>query len=393
MHDPLWFLARQWQFGEFEGEDAGTPLTVRVVTRSSAIDRWAAGDAGPVRPFGRGGVPDLLEPLVEREPVLPGGPGLRARAEAGAALLAALDEAGLSAHRPAFVANCPLDVNPAHHPDGAHAALDPEWLRLVRLLGDRGLADGERICEALEAAADLPAWLVPADAAERDALRAVLDPWRAWYRAEISPPPGGDDAWVGQRLEYHFRAAAGARVFDAPAHGGGDLDWYSFDAAPDASLAEPADAIEAPPERREVHALLASPLRYPGMPADRLWEMEDARVNVGLIEAEPWDLARLLVAEFALTYGNDWLVVPIDVPYGSVVSVESVIYTTTFGERFLVRPTSEVSPDGRWRIFTITSPDGAAREGLLIPPGAVAVQDGPAIEEVLFARDEMANLA
>jgi hypothetical protein len=393
VHDPLWFLARQWQFGEFEGEDAGTPLTVRVVTRSSAIDRWAAGDAGPVRAFGRGGVPDVLEPLVEREPVLSGGPGLRARAEAGAALLAALNEAGLSAHRAAFVTNCALDVNPAHHPDGAHAELDPEWLRLVRLLGDRGLADGERICEALEAAADLPAWLIPANAAERDALRAVLDPWRAWYRAEVSPLPGGDDAWVGQRLEYHFRAAAGPRVFDAPAHGGGDLDWYSFDAAPDGSLAEPEGAVDAPPERREVHALLASPLRYPGMPADRLWEMEDARVNVGLIEAEPWDLARLLVAEFALTYGNDWLVVPIDVPYGSVVSVESVIYTTTFGERFLVRPTSEVGPDGRWRMFIITSPDGNVREGLLIPPGAVAVQDGPAIEEVLFARDEMANLA
>ena len=62
-----------------------------------------------------------------------------------------------------------------------------------------------------------------------------------------------------------------------------------------------------------MHALLASPLRYPGMPADRLWEMEDAQVNLGVVESEPWDLARLLVAEFALTYGNDWLVVPVDV--------------------------------------------------------------------------------
>lgn len=31
-------------------------------------------------------------------------------------------------------------------------------------------------------------------------------------------------------------------------------------------------------------------------------------------------------------------------------------------------------------------------DGLLIAPGTVAVQDGPAIEEVLFLRDEMANL-
>jgi hypothetical protein len=142
-----------------------------------------------------------------------------------------------------------------------------------------------------------------------------------------------------------------------------------------------------------VHALLASPLRYPGMPADRLWEMEDAQVNLGLIEAEPWDLARLLVAEFALTYGNDWLVVPVDVPFGSLTTVESVIYTTTFGERFVVRPTAATSPDGRWQMFTITDAAGAATNGLLIPPATVAIQDGLAVEEVLFLRDEMANLA
>lgn len=30
VHDPLWALARQWQFAEFCGEDAGTPLAVEV---------------------------------------------------------------------------------------------------------------------------------------------------------------------------------------------------------------------------------------------------------------------------------------------------------------------------------------------------------------------------
>ena len=27
-HDPLWMLARQWQFGEFRAEDAGTPIAL-----------------------------------------------------------------------------------------------------------------------------------------------------------------------------------------------------------------------------------------------------------------------------------------------------------------------------------------------------------------------------
>ena len=143
-----------------------------------------------------------------------------------------------------------------------------------------------------------------------------------------------------------------------------------------------------------MHALLASPLRYPGMPADRLWEMEDAQVNLGLVEAEPWDLARLLVAEFALTYGNDWLVVPVDVPvrladHGRVGDLHDHLRRALRGRA----DRRQVSPDGHWRMFTITDADGDALDGLLVPPGAVAVQDGPAIEEVLFLRDEMANMA
>lgn len=33
IHDGLWFLARQWQLGEFIGDDAGTPVAVRSAAR------------------------------------------------------------------------------------------------------------------------------------------------------------------------------------------------------------------------------------------------------------------------------------------------------------------------------------------------------------------------
>ena len=392
VHDPLWLLGRQWQLGEFEGEDAGTPLTVRVVTRTTPIDRWAPMTEQQGRAFSRG-AQELLEPLVEREPGRALAPGLRARAEAAVALLAALEEAHHH-KRAALIANCPLNLDPAVHPDGAHAAFDPQWQRLIRLLGGRGMADGESICRAYEDAGGLPSFFAAVDNAERDALLAVVAPWAQWYRAEVAPRVGDDDCWVGERLEYRFRIGAGARILEAPAHGGGEIDWYSFDAALAATVLGVPDGAPAAAEPiRQVHALLASPLRYPGMPADRLWELEDAQVNLGLIEAEPWDLARLLVAEFALTYGNDWLVVPVDVSLGSLSVVESLFYTTTFGEHFLVQPTTQATADGRWRMFALTDASGIASEGLLMPPGSVAVQDGPALEEVLFLRDEMANMA
>src|SRR5450432_332661 len=67
IHDPLWLLARQWQFGEFEGEDNGSPLLVEVKSDTSYVTAWQPGDPEsnfPPRPVPIG-VP--LDPLIERE--------------------------------------------------------------------------------------------------------------------------------------------------------------------------------------------------------------------------------------------------------------------------------------------------------------------------------------
>ena len=36
--DPLWMLARQWQFNEFQGEDAGTPLRLKFAVQGRPVD-------------------------------------------------------------------------------------------------------------------------------------------------------------------------------------------------------------------------------------------------------------------------------------------------------------------------------------------------------------------
>ena len=66
-HDPLWLLARQWQTGEFQGEDAGTPVLAKFRARALAARALPAGRRrGRPEPY-RSDVP--LETLVEREPV------------------------------------------------------------------------------------------------------------------------------------------------------------------------------------------------------------------------------------------------------------------------------------------------------------------------------------
>ena len=51
--DPLWMLARQWQFNEFQGEDAGSPISADAARAGRAGD--VAGAAGGAPPDGTRG--------------------------------------------------------------------------------------------------------------------------------------------------------------------------------------------------------------------------------------------------------------------------------------------------------------------------------------------------
>lgn len=47
VRDPLWMLARQLQFGEFRGEDAGSPVTATYHASSATPSRYRPQDAAP----------------------------------------------------------------------------------------------------------------------------------------------------------------------------------------------------------------------------------------------------------------------------------------------------------------------------------------------------------
>src|SRR5687768_17327636 len=66
LHDPLWLLARQWQFGEFQAEDTGSAARVRIESEQAPITRYRAGNGAPAD-FYVAEAP--LETLVEREEI------------------------------------------------------------------------------------------------------------------------------------------------------------------------------------------------------------------------------------------------------------------------------------------------------------------------------------
>ena len=109
------------------------------------------------------------------------------------------------------------------------------------------------------------------------------------------------------------------------------------------------------------------------------------------------DLAKLMLVEFGLVHANDWFLVPFVVPAGSVANIRGMAVTNVFGERIWIEGAGRGDDDAwqRWAMFLV-SIKGRGHEpadlSLLIPPAAPKVIEGRPLEEVMLARDEMANM-
>ena len=236
-------------------------------------------------------------------------------------------------------------------------------------------------------------------ASAREAAGAVAADWLAWWNARAPAAPaeprsGHPPAWDVNRMEYRFEVASstlpGVRLA-ASGYTGGRLDWWGVDAtAPDTQ-----EGDGQPLEVRGVPA----PAAFGGMPAPRFWEMEDARFDPGRIDAAPNDLGRLLLTLFATVYGNDWFVLPLRLPAGSLSRLTRFMVTDVFDSQRLLGPAG--AADDGWSLFALTDA-GAAPDpeherpmspGFLLASALPDTLDGPSIERVLLLRDEMANLA
>jgi hypothetical protein len=127
------------------------------------------------------------------------------------------------------------------------------------------------------------------------------------------------------------------------------------------------------------------------MPSARLWEFEDGSVNFASVQAAPQDLARLLLVKFALEYSNDWFLLPLELPVGTLSQVRALVVTNTFGERFLIPHAREVDgPTSPWRMFSLTSD---TQKLFFLPPVLGPLLESQPVEDLSLLRDEMANVA
>jgi hypothetical protein len=375
VRDPLWFLTRQWQFGEFQGEDAASPIDVALGVRSAPLAQLRiTGTDAPYDP----GVP--VETRVEREP-LPfdltihmQGSRYLARLLGLRKLLPLLDK---------FVAK--WDIADAIIAGKA----TPESQRLATA-GAGFLVDLEALLKSIREGtfgADVSA--ITLDAGERLLLNSAGADLLSWFDRTYGAPRTEPSAWRDDRLSYQFacrtQAGSDAVSLAADEYRGEMLDWYSFDAA--------AAQAPGPVTKTETLSYLPSGIEFAGMPSVRFWEMENGRTEFGHIDANTNDLAKLLLAEFVLLFSNDWCVVPLDVPIGSFASVDGLLVTDVFGEQTWIRPANRGGGVDwhNWSMFLLTG-DSAEAPGLFLAPTLTATVEAPPIEQVQFIRDEMANM-
>jgi len=381
--DPLWMLARQWQFNEFQGEDAGTPLSVQFAVTGTAVQRFRAGadkDQQPWQALQPGEAP--IETRVEAEPVWRTHP--RLRGEAGLQLLRRADPA----LRQVLLQTWPLQL-----PEPTDGAADMAGLLWSSVLHQRTV-DAQAVANALAPLRGADGLLtgLPAALANFPGAQGLLDGWLAWLDGVVFEGVADNPAWQRDRFEYAFALGTNNVALNVPEYTDGHVDWDEFRAQADPN-ANPNDP--AAPQQFAVARRHPTPVRYPGMPADRYWEFEDGSVNFAGAEAGATDLLRLSVTEFALTFGNDWFLVPVRLPVGGLYRVSQFEVVDSFGIRASVGPVSSMDA-GPWRMFEISAAanlQGQLQHTMFLPDSLDGVMEGEPLEHTYLVRDEMANLA
>jgi len=403
VRDALWMITKQWQMGETRGSDAGSPVFAKLQIDTTRLTKYQP-DAGTPQLF-EPNVP--LEAKVERRP-LPFFMAGRAisfdiRLLMGRYWLKLV--AGVGGYAHLYITSAAYSIpqpDPTQKSDADRCASPEVWQTFAALAGHA--MDGGALYLYLKADPSHHAYDGIAIASgDRFAIDGCATKFVTWFERQFyQPPPTGDDAWVPNNLEYQFSTSApvasGEKVYVADEYYQGRLDWYSLDIDDSEKGLQPVTGSQTtnlPPTT--VQSMIPKPVTFSGMPNTRWWSFEDKKTNFGDIDASTTDLAKLLFMEFALVYSNDWFVIPYTLPSGSIATMRGLVVTNVFGERLWVQA-ADAGPDAawqRWSMFTINvrnNPNASADTSLLLLPTVPKIHEGPAAEEILLVRDEVADM-
>jgi hypothetical protein len=410
MRDPLWMLTRQWQFGEFQGEDAASAVTSRIAYQHESINRVALRSESPFT-YEKSEMP--LETQVERERI-----PLTIREKSddevysdvlfavqwGKQLLRMLNAPGLGGHYPMYLMKFPIRVWPPPAPAGHERTVEDADAEQVGTSIEGRIADGVAVWRAVQRGTH-DAWLDSQAVGDTVQLKTVVAAFaqscsKKLKRLFAEPENVTDSAWLPNRLEYQFSVSGQSNVdgvstlLRADQYHDGHLDWYSFDASESRGAPRPAPPT---PATEQVESFLPARIRFKGQPQPRYWEMEETQTDFGKIDTSTTGLLHLMLAEFGLIYSTDWFMLPHPMDVNTVCEIRGILVDDTFGRHTFIRAAGR-GPETlwqRWSMFHLTDKARQSSVGnrFYLSPAAGKILESEPLERVNFVRDEMSNMA
>ena len=372
VHDPLWMLARQWQMGEFRGNNAGSAVSVQCEVNYDDCSK------------------DPIEPITEQI-------NLRidfiAKIESAiyyldlARLVGKKDNDELKEFRIKLVADYPIDWDAVNDtlilPD---AVTIEEEKRLNKHLLSYAQTYRGKIFDG----SALYAYLVKN---KKSVDSSIDEKFKKWYKKKYEPLSTTNEHWQKEDLCYEVETNVAGNTFKGDRYQGGRLSWYSFD------LEEKAESNSC--DNQKTVLSLPTPATFASAPNKRLWQMEDRKVFVGNSVEEPSE-ANSVVMRYTTMYANDWMLFPLETQIGKYITVNGINVIDTFGDEHKIDSSKRAGAseklgefEEQWQMFTNSS-KGNRRvpelNGLYYAPQLAATIEGKPIEEVKVLRDEMANM-
>jgi len=411
VRDPLFMLTRQWQMGEFKGDDAGSPVIAKVHMETTRLHKYRANEHSS-QVF-ENDVP--LETKVEQRKV-PFREGnqelsLDIRLLMGRHWLKMIRDEVSDAVIDGFIKAYPVhEPDPNNREDAQICAHLTAWQQYAAAAG-RAM-DGAVLYFYLKESDTHHAYnrLPEEMQAElgndgKEFIKKQGVEFTTWFeKLFYQPVKEDDDAWLPSKLEYQFECSAPTKgtekIFTAEEYYHGHLDWYNVNVDRSREKLDDPESEEQLPtglEKTHTYSFLPTEIHFEGMPNTRWWTFEDGRTNFGDIKPDTTDLDKLLLIEFGLVFANDWFLLPFTLPAGSAAQIRGMAVTNIFGERIWIKPTNPGSDEerDRWSMFTLnvdSDNDESASRTLLLLPTVPKIQEGKPIEEIYLIRDEMANM-
>jgi len=381
--DPLWMLGRQWQFGEFKGQDNGSPIAVHANYRKEKLNFYSFPDGDKKKEIGSVPLEALVE-VVEMQPK-----DLRSKARIGQKF-----EELVRMHFAASEADVFINKVRTAFPLKTEGKPDQKSIRFFNLMKGN-VVDGGSLWEEIKRDSFPKEDLAP--------LKPLVAKLKKWYQ-DLNLPAQGPSSWQSNNLVHQFSVRGENNIqLHAPDYQSGHLDWYSFDKA--------NIGINPSENTKDSEVCMPVPVSFAALPDRRLYSFEDSKLDLTGLEVELADLVRLMIIDFSIVSENDWFTIPFEMEPGEICWINHLVVKDVFGITTLINNDKntgqhlDVNPLKMWDVFKIRPSDLLRERGkinqelykkeeqfLYLPPAATVRQESRPLEEVLFIRDEYANM-